>query len=315
MKSWRRGASPASIFRPEGTAHGPASGGDDRSPPGVTSARVAGHDGEAMERRLPILATDLDGTLLRSDGTIGPRTREVLHAADVAGLCVVAVTGRPLRMLREVVELRLHGVAICANGAMVVDLATGDVIEQAVIPPVDAIGVAGAFRVLVPGIVFGVEAATWHGREPGFASPRSTAADWRVGSLEELVGGAGVDGVVKMFGRHPDVTVEHLDRYAAAVGARGVVSCSIPTGFVEVAPVGVDKAAALTRVVARLGAGPADVVAIGDMQNDLSMLHWAGRSYAVANAHPDVVAAVDEVVPSNDDEGVALLIERLLSGG
>lgn len=261
-----------------------------------------------MERRLPILATDLDGTLLRSDGTIGQRTRDVLHAADAAGLCVVAVTGRPLRMLRELVELRLHGVAVCANGAMVVDLATGEVIEQAVIPPVDAVCIAHALRELVPRIVFGVEAAAWHGREPGFTSPRSNPSDWRVGPIEQLV----ADGVVKMFGRHHDVCVEHLDRYAAAVGTRGVVSCSIPTGFVEVAPAGVDKAAALARVVSRLGATPADVVAVGDMQNDLSMLVWAGRSYAVANAHPDVIAAVDEVVPSNDDEGVALLLERLL---
>ncbi len=262
-----------------------------------------------MERRLPILATDLDGTLLRSDGTIGQRTRDALHAADAAGLCVVAVTGRPLRMLRELVELRLHGVAICANGAMVVDLATGAVVEQALIPPVDAVAIAQALRALVPGIAFGVEAAGWHGREPGFASPRSTATDWRMGPVEQLV----TEGVVKMFGRHHDLTVEHLDRYTAAAGDRGVVSCSIPTGFVEVAPAGVDKAAALARVVSRLGAVPADVVAIGDMQNDLSMLVWAGRSYAVANAHPGVIAVVDEVVPSNDDEGVALLLERLLA--
>lgn len=257
-----------------------------------------------------ILATDLDGTLLRSDGTIGPRTRAALHAADAAGLVVVAVTGRPLRMLRELVALHLHGVAVCANGAMVVDLATGEVIDEVVIPAADAVGIAHALRGLVPDIAFGVEAAGWHGREPGFTSPRSTATDWRVGPIEELV----VDGVVKMFGRHPDLSVDQLGTYASAIGGRGVVSCSIPHGFVEVAPAGVDKAAALARVVARLGGGPQDVVAVGDMQNDLSMLTWAGRSVAVANAHVDVLAVADEVVPSNDDEGVALLIERLLEG-
>lgn len=276
----------------------------------VEPSATTREDGGVMERRSPILATDLDGTLLRSDGTIGQRTRDALHAADVAGLLVVAVTGRPLRMLRELVELRLHGIAVCANGAMVVDLASGAVLEEALIPGADAVWIARALRALVPGIVFGVEAADWHGREPGFTSPRSNPAEWRVGAVEDLVAG----GVVKLFGRHHDLTVEHLDRYAAAVDGRGVVSCSIPTGFVEVAPAGVDKAAALARVVARVGATADDVVAIGDMQNDLSMLRWAGRSYAVANAHPDVIAAVDEVVPSNDDEGVALLLERLLAG-
>lgn len=262
-----------------------------------------------------ILATDLDGTLLRTDGTLGERTVRALRAAEGAGLIVVAVTGRPLRMLNEIVELRLHGIAICANGAMVVDLATGAVLGQTVIAPADAIEIAHALRRLVPEIAFGVEAATWHGREPGFVSPRSTATGWRVGPVEALVG----EGVVKLFGRHADLSVDDLAIYAAAIGGRGVVSCSIPRGFVEVAPAGVDKAAALARLVDGLGATAADVVAVGDMQNDLSMLSWAGCAVAVANAHIDVLAVADEVVASNDDEGVAILIERLterlLSGG
>ena len=57
------------------------------------------------------------------------------------------------------------------------------------------------------------------------------------------------------------------------------------------------------------------MLAFGDMPNDLAMLRWAGRAVAVANAHPDVVAAADEVTASNDEAGVARVLERLLADG
>ena len=71
------------------------------------------------------------------------------------------------------------------------------------------------------------------------------------------------------------------------------------------------KASALADLAARRGLTPADVVAFGDMPNDLPMLAWAGTSYAVANAHPDVLAAVDHVIGAVDDDGVAEILETL----
>jgi hydroxymethylpyrimidine pyrophosphatase-like HAD family hydrolase len=67
-------------------------------------------------------------------------------------------------------------------------------------------------------------------------------------------------------------------------------------------------------VCADLGVDASQVVAVGDQPNDLPMLEWAGRSYAVANAHPEVLAAVDHVTASNDDDGVAQVLESLLAG-
>ena len=76
-------------------------------------------------------------------------------------------------------------------------------------------------------------------------------------------------------------------------------------GLVEISAAGVTKAAALARVCDRLGIDAADVVAFGDMPNDLALLAWAGTSYAVSNAHPSVLAAADHVTASNDEDGVA----------
>jgi hydroxymethylpyrimidine pyrophosphatase-like HAD family hydrolase len=81
--------------------------------------------------------------------------------------------------------------------------------------------------------------------------------------------------------------------------------------LIEMSARGVTKATALARLAARHLIGPADVVAFGDMPNDLPMLSWAGTSYAVANAHPDVLAAVTNVTAANNEDGVAAVLERL----
>jgi hydroxymethylpyrimidine pyrophosphatase-like HAD family hydrolase len=103
--------------------------------------------------------------------------------------------------------------------------------------------------------------------------------------------------------------------------ARGVVAEEVATlthssydGLLEISAAGITKATTLAEVVGRCGHGAADVVAFGDMPNDLPMLAWAGHSVAVANAHDEVLAAVDEVTASNDDDGVAQVLEALFAG-
>lgn len=72
------------------------------------------------------------------------------------------------------------------------------------------------------------------------------------------------------------------------------------------------KASALVGLCARLGVAAADVIAFGDMPNDIPMLAWAGRSFAVANAHESVLALADQVAPPCDEEGVAQVLAALL---
>jgi hydroxymethylpyrimidine pyrophosphatase-like HAD family hydrolase len=105
------------------------------------------------------------------------------------------------------------------------------------------------------------------------------------------------------------------DAVQSVIGARGLVTHSIDESFLEVSHPSVHKAAAVERLLVDSGIVAAEVVAFGDMPNDLELIRWAGLGVAVANAHPVLLAAADEVTESNDDDGVALVVERVLSRG
>jgi len=91
--------------------------------------------------------------------------------------------------------------------------------------------------------------------------------------------------------------------------SRATVTAS-GSSFIEVSAPGVSKAAALAAHCAARGVAREEVLAFGNTPNDLSMLRWAGRSIAVANAHPTVLAAADAVTRSNDSDGVAFALEH-----
>ena len=118
---------------------------------------------------------------------------------------------------------------------------------------------------------------------------------------------------VKLMLRHGDLMADELlQRARELVGHLAELSHSNSSdSLLEIAAAGVSKASALTRVCAERGIVSDEVVAFGDMPNDLPMLRWAGHAVAVANAHPDLLAAADEVTTANDDAGVARVLERL----
>ena len=127
-----------------------------------------------------------------------------------------------------------------------------------------------------------------------------------VGDLTELWTEPALKVLVKHDASDPE---DFRARVTQAVGDLALPTWTID-GLVEISAVGVTKATALARVAEELGVDPADVVAFGDMPNDLPMLTWAGTSYAMGNAHPDLIAAADRVAPTNDEDGVA----RVLAG-
>jgi hydroxymethylpyrimidine pyrophosphatase-like HAD family hydrolase len=256
-----------------------------------------------------ILATDLDGTLLRRDGTISALTHEALTAAADAGIEVVVVTARPVRFLAEIDGLRTHGLAVCANGALVVDLESGATIAAHLLDGEAASAAVAVLRGLLPDVAFAVETVGWFGHEATYEPVWPPPPGSPIGPIESLTG----DGVLKLLARHPEIHVDRLSELVAAIGAGATVTCSTSSGLVEIGPPSVTKASALEAVVHSLGRTAADVAAIGDMPNDLPMLRWAGVSAAVANAHADLLAAVDRIVPSNDDDGVAVLLEAIIA--
>jgi len=256
-----------------------------------------------------LVATDLDGTLLRSDGAVSERTRRAVARAQEAGIAVVLVTARPPRTLRPLAwQVGATGLAICCNGAIVYDVTTDEVVGHAPLAAVAAQRLVVALRAAVPGVCFAVERGLRFGQEPRYAALAPIAGDHTplIDDAAALCAG----GVTKLIVLHPDVPLQDLLHAAREVAGDEAVVTHSSALFVEVSATGVTKAAALQGLCARLGIDAAQVVACGDMPNDLPMLHWAGRSVAVANAHPDVLAAVTEVTLPNDEDGVARVLER-----
>jgi Cof subfamily protein (haloacid dehalogenase superfamily) len=255
-----------------------------------------------------LVATDLDGTLLRSDGTVSPETRAVIARVEAEGVPFVMATGRPPRWMAQVVEQTGHrGVALCANGALVYDLHTEKIVEARLISAEDALQVVHALRQAVPGVAFAVESAQARfGHEPAYR-PRWDMDDKDVLPVEQLT----ARGIAKLLVRHEEMTGAELHAAASeALGALVETTWSSDDGLLEVGVGGVTKATALAAVAAEAGVAPEDVIAFGDMPNDIAMLAWAGRGIAVADAHPDVIAVADDVTGSNDDDGVAEYLSR-----
>jgi len=257
-----------------------------------------------------LVASDLDGTLVRSDGTIDERTRRAIALAEAAGATVVFCTARPQRGLSELAEGTGHpGVAICHNGAMLWDLHTESALDVSPLSPAVARTLVALLEAEVPGGAWAVERAGGLGHEPGFVTPWPIPEDTTVGAVRALI----AEPAVKLMLRHAELTADVLlERARTACGHLAELShSSLNDALLEISAAGVSKATALARLCERRGVDRRDVIAFGDMPNDLAMLTWAGHSVAVANAHPDVRAAADELTASNDEAGVARVLERV----
>ena len=257
-----------------------------------------------------LIATDLDGTLVGRDETISRRTAKVLAQVATAGTMVVLVTGRPLRWLPVAYEQLDAGYpTVCANGAVTYDPATDTVLDSRPLPPDLLADVATKLATAIPGMSFAAEID--NGRrmvhEPAYRVVFDS--DAREVPLAEVV----ARPAVKLLGRAPDRDPDELAALVlAALGDRVEATHSSYTGLVEMSARGVTKAAALAALAGRLGIDAADVLAFGDMPNDVTMLRWAGRAVVVANAHPAAREVADAVTLSNVDDGVAEYLERLL---
>ncbi|MFE0577876.1 Cof-type HAD-IIB family hydrolase [Streptomyces sp. NPDC058874] len=281
----------------------------------VTSASQRPDGPTPMPR---LIATDLDGTLLRDDQSVSPRTVAALAAAEAAGIEVFFVTGRPARWMDVVADhVHGHGLAICANGAAVVDLHAGrEFVQVRALPRMAALSVVEALREAAPGTSFAVELTAGINYEPGYP-PFFKDPGARLATAEELLhehADESAAPVLKLLAHHSEITPdEFLALARSAAGAFASITRSSPTSLLEVSGHGVSKASTLALCCAERGISPSEVVAFGDMPNDVEMLSWAGTSYAMGNAHPDVIAAASGRTVANNEDGVALVIERILA--
>ncbi len=262
---------------------------------------------------LRLIATDLDGTLVHSDGSITPRTAAALVAAEQAGLLVVFVTGRPLRWAFDVFDhVGGHGLAIVSNGALLWDVAAEAPVSERAIA-VDVLAEVGQrLRVAVPGTHYAVETLTGIALETGFMERYPVPDGARRGSFAEIADRP----AYKLLARHEELAPQEFwDAARDVVGDLVEVTWSSATTLLEISGYGVTKASTLEAFCTERGISAEEVVAFGDMPNDLPLLEWAGTSYAMANAHPSLLAVADHVAGSNDEDGVAKVIEQMLTQG
>jgi Cof subfamily protein (haloacid dehalogenase superfamily) len=276
----------------------------------------------AAATRPRLIATDLDGTLLRDDKSVSPRTVAALAAAEKAGIEVFFVTGRPARWM-DVVSAHVHGhgLAICGNGAAVVDLHGGPGAHRFVkvrkLAPENALDAVRLLREAAPGTVYAVEQTYGFHQEPAYPKLHMEVPDDLLPAEEILAPGgrAAAEPVLKILAFHPEIDPDaFLTLARLAIGDRANVTRSSPSARLEISGPDVSKASTLALCCAERGISNEEVVAFGDMPNDVEMLTWAGRSYAMGNAHPDVLAAASGRPVANNDDGVAVVIEQLLNG-
>jgi Cof subfamily protein (haloacid dehalogenase superfamily) len=265
-----------------------------------------------------LIATDLDGTLVRSDDTVSAYSHEVLGRVRAAGIPIVGVTGRGPRIIdlcrQDIPEADF---LVLAQGARVVDLTDpagpvtlrSEVVDGAVVH-----GVIEAIEAVVGPLSIMVEALDGPG-SPLWGEPNPA---WRYSN--ELVFRTRPEAlagpVVKAFAHSSRYEPDELLAIVRELPAAGAVTITqAGLGYIEICPPGVTKATGLAVVADALGVDPGEVLVFGDMPNDLPMFGWAGWSrVAVAGAHPEVRAMADELTLGNDEDGVAVYLDRLLSG-
>lgn len=258
-----------------------------------------------------LIATDLDGTLLRSDGTIDPRTRRALARVEASGIRVVVCTARPSRtMCRLTQETGHRGVAICSNGSAIWDLHSERLVDMFPFAVEAAREVVARLRATLPDATWAMERHDVFAHEPRYVPHWPVPDDTVIGEIETLLSVPALQLMV----RHPWLTGDELVAHARELVSdlAELSHSSSVDALLEIGAAGVSKASGLAVLCERQGIDAGDVLAFGDMPNDLAMLEWAGRSVAVANAHPDVIQAADEMTASNDEGGVAQVLERLL---
>ncbi|GHH69978.1 hydrolase [Streptomyces sulfonofaciens] len=260
-----------------------------------------------------LLATDLDGTLLRSDGTVSDRTRAALAAATSAGAAHIVVTGRAVPWTRYILDdLGYRGLAVCGQGSQVYDagahrLVTSVTLDRRLAAHALERIEAGTGPLALAASRDGVEADVLVG--PGYRVHEGPLPVTPFTDRSELWSAP----LNKLYLQHPRLSDDELARAARAAAGDLVSVTMAGEGIVELLPLGLSKATGLSLAARRLGVRRADTLAFGDMPNDVPMFAWAAHGVAMANAHPDLLAVADQVTAGNDEDGVALVLEDLLS--
>ena len=250
-----------------------------------------------------VLAVDLDDTLVRSDQTVSARTLDLLAAWVDDGRRAVIATGRPPRATRAIPDA-LHALPwICYNGAIILD--AGTTLHRTTVTGADTTAFVEAYLEAAPDDWIGLEID----EELFVVNHHDTP-------YNEFATVGDVRAVAHLPTHKIIVALDSYQRVASRLMPlpRGIqAQLSAKYNLAQFMAVGVSKSAALQMLVKRWGLDMADVIAFGDDVNDLEMIRDAGVGVAMANAVPELKAVANRVTLSNDEDGVALVVEELLA--
>lgn len=270
-------------------------------------------------RRTRLLVIDVDGTLLTTDYQLTAVTRAAVQQVSGQSVMVVLASARSPRALHAITgELGLTGLAICYSGALTCRISP-DPQEPSEVVIEQRMSLSSAHVVLRNALERGLSVGWYSGDD--WYIPRWDAALQRESRL------TGVPPIVEPDLAHFTQAPHKLLAIAAEPALMPELSWLVRTlppdctgqfslaNYLEITHHGVDKATALLALGQQLGITPADMVAIGDGENDLALLRLVGLGIAMGNASPSVQAAADWVTDTNNRDGVALAIAWLQATG
>ncbi|WP_174189350.1 HAD family hydrolase [Nocardia barduliensis] len=280
-----------------------------------------------MERVTPLhlpkpkmVATDVDGTLIDHDERVTARTKAAVGALIADGVPFVLATGRPPRWIDPVVQgLGYAPLCVCGNGAVIYDSATDRVLTSMTLDVPTLAWLADVAEQALPGCGLAAERVGESAHDavtPQFVSSPLYEHAWLNPDDTSVAREEVIDApAIKMLIRLPGARSSDMRTVLAPlIGERADITYSTEHGLIELSAPGITKAAGLAVVAQRLGVDEGTIVAFGDMPNDVPMLTMAGHGVAMRNAHPEALAAADEIAESNSDDGVARVLERWWAG-
>ncbi|MBO4430246.1 MAG: HAD family phosphatase [Bacteroidaceae bacterium] len=264
-----------------------------------------------------LIAVDLDGTLVRNDQSISQRTVDTLIRVQEMGVKVAVASGRPTFGTAHVAEtLRLDefgGYVMSYNGGEIYDWGTKSLLHAQTLD-----------ENVIPYLYM---CAREHGM------PIMTYIE------KEVVSEVDNNEYIQYSVMRNRMTLRKVDDFVKAVEGAGIVKCIIvgsPTllpaletkmqerlkgkagvfrsepFFLEIVPMGIDKGKGLSILLDKIGMKKSEIIAFGDGYNDTSMLQFAGMGIAMGNAAEEIKKAADMVTLSNNDDGVAIALEKLI---
>ncbi|MET9263411.1 HAD family hydrolase [Amycolatopsis sp. NPDC004079] len=264
-----------------------------------------------------LIASDVDGTLLGPSEKVTPRTVAVVQRVLADDVPFVLSTGRPPRWIAPIAQpLGLTGYAVCANGAVLLDIGADSVVAvHGELEPVLLHDLASALDKALPGCRLAAErigtGSVDHELrnfviEPEYHNPWGDEES-RIAPRAEVLGKTAIKLLVSRRGMASGEMAEAVN---AVLDGAVDVTYSSTGGLIELSAHGVTKATGLADIAERFDVPQSSVIAFGDMPNDVEMLQWAGHGVAMANGHPKVLAVADEVTGPAAEDGVAQVLER-----